>query len=116
MRSLTRCATTAPIISIAFLCGCTAIDIKHPIEGWPAMREEVHLVSSAEMHKVCDKYGSALEFTLSCAEIFWNPDVCKIWITERGGWIEEHEHMHCKGYAHFGDESMKQMLKLRKGT
>ena len=96
------------------LTGCTAIDYSRKVEGWPVMREELHVVSAAEMHNVCDKYAGFGEVMLSCAEMFFHPDVCKIWVTEAGGWLEEHERAHCRGHDHIGGDSMRKMLAKRK--
>ena len=99
-----------PLLLILLLSACSTIDYENRVEGWPVLREEVRVVSSAEMHKHCDKYAGVLESTFACAEIFFKPPICKIWITEAGGWIEKHERAHCAGYDHPGSKTMRTML------
>ena len=100
---------------ILLLSACSTIDHGNRIEGWPLLREEVHVVSSAEMHKRCDKRGGFMELVFACAEIYFNPPVCKIWVTRAGGWTEKHEREHCKGFEHHGSHKMKAMLMKSKG-
>lgn len=104
---------TLIIASIFSLAACTSIDLSNRVDGWPVLQEELHVVSVAEMHNHCDKYSGVGMTAFSCAEIFWNPPTCKIWLTEAGGWTEEHERQHCLGYDHPGSNGMRDMLARR---
>ena len=95
---------------------CTSIDYGNHVAGWPTLREEIHVVSTNEMHAACSKYDGFMMVALACSEYYLDDGICKIWVTDGGGWAEKHERGHCEGYDHQGSNELRDIfVKWKKG-
>ena len=90
----------------ALLVGCTTIDSHTtPPSDWPNLAVAEHVVSSHAMLDACMPYMGFLQFPLACAIIFFEKLTCDIYVT--GPAHLEHERMHCAGYDHIGDSTLR---------
>ena len=100
------------LVLLLFLSGCSVIDYSKRVEGWPDLKEDLRVVSNEEMYDVCSKFGP---MPLGCVQVWFKPPLCRIWITESGGYTEEHEKAHCRGYDHIGSTYMQNLIRKQNG-
>lgn len=99
------------------LSACTVMnEHRAPDPRWPALNTIEHEVSTFEMLRRCYQYVSlpmklAGGIPFACAEINLDENRCDIWFTaDSDPFILEHEHLHCKGYDHHGDDQLRNFL------
>ncbi len=110
--------TIITVIIFFFLGGCTTtapINIRWseidmhtlPPVDFPKLSIVVHQVSHTEMLERCQ---DALWKPLACAETNFKNMVCDIWYSDDvppTKAIIDHEELHCKGYDHVGESSIR---------
>lgn len=103
------------------MSACTVMnEHQAPDPQWPALQVVEHEVSAIEMLRRCYRFVSlpmkllgAIPF--ACAEINLVENRCDIWFTaDSDPFILEHERLHCKGYDHHGDTTLRDFLRAHK--
>ena len=103
-----------PKIVLLFVAGCSTIDhVK--VEGWPALELVERYVPHAEMHARCREYVSSVAMVpVACAQFDFVNRRCYIWYdadNPPSAATVEHERLHCQGYDHPGDTTMRELLR-----
>lgn len=111
-----------PAILAAALAGCTVMD-QHsaPPSDWPALVVHEHAVSCTAMVAKCYQYLSLPMklmggLPLGCAEIRFDQGRCDIytcWMSPAD--VLAHERLHCRGYDHIGDSTLRDAFQHYKG-
>ncbi len=97
----------------AVLAGCSTIDQHEKVAGWPELRIVEHYVPDAELRSRCAKYVPFGLFPEACAEFYFNRGECHVWYNadfRPQPYVMEHERLHCQGYDHPGDTSLRDAL------
>ena len=97
----------------ALASGCAVIDQHEKVAGWPELRLVEHYVADAAMRQRCAKYVPFGLFPEACAEFYFDRGECHVWYSKDfppQPYVKEHERLHCEGYAHLGDGSMRDIL------
>ena len=92
---------------------CTTIDTGEPVEGWPQLRVVEHYVPDATMRQRCSKYVAFGMLPLACAEFNFASGECHVWYSANfppSQSVMEHERLHCQGYEHPGDTTLRDVL------
>lgn len=99
-------------ILVCAMKGCTVVGHQR-VEGWPQLKVVEHHVPHKDMRDVCQQYapfGSPVE---ACAQFFFDRGECHVWFSADfppQQWIKDHEYLHCQGFGHVGDNSMRDFL------
>ena len=97
----------------ALAAGCATIDHHEPVAGWPELRIVEHYVPDAELRSRCAKYVPLGLFPESCAEFYFDRGECHVWYNadfRPQPYVMEHERLHCRGYDHAGDTTLRDVL------
>ena len=101
------------LIALLLTGACATIDQHEKVAGWPELRLVEHYVPDATMRQRCAKYVPFGLFPESCAEFYFDRGECHVWYSREfppQPYVKEHERLHCQGYAHVGDTSMRDIL------
>jgi hypothetical protein len=107
-------AVRALIAALLSLSSAACATIGHQkVEGWPALEVVEHYVPHARMRERCARYAGFGTTPLACAEFHFAARQCHIWFSadfppSRG--VIDHERLHCAGYDHVGESTMKELL------
>jgi hypothetical protein len=97
--------------SLSLLSSCTIIDIHTPPpEDFPSLKVAVNYVPHHQMRDICSKYVPAFMSPDACMEWDFNAKTCTIWLSKDfppHSSVVEHEKLHCKGYDHIGDSTLR---------
>ena len=98
----------AALCSIS-LVACTVVG-HEKVGGWPQLELVEHHVSHSEMRSRCARY---VAMPVACAEFDLMNSVCHMWFSadfppQRA--VIEHERLHCLGYDHPGENTMRRLL------
>jgi hypothetical protein len=102
-----------PLLALALAAlagGCAVIDRHEKVAGWPELRIVEHYVPDEAMRKRCSKYALLPE---ACAEFYFDRGECHVWYSADYPpmpFVVAHERLHCQGYDHAGDTSMRDVL------
>ena len=108
---MTRHAALA-ILFLLFLPACTIIG-HQKVEGWPQLTVIEHHVPHAAMRDRCAKYAPWGSSPEACAEFNLAERTCTLWFSADfppPAFFVRHERMHCEGYDHLGETSMRDFL------
>jgi hypothetical protein len=96
----------------AALSGCTIIDRREPVPGWPALKVVEHHVAHDEMRDRCSPTVSAFFAAEACTYFDFDKSEAHIYVSKDfpTDWVLRHERLHAAGYDHFGSSSMREML------
>jgi uncharacterized protein YceK len=91
--------------------GCTSID-RHtdPPSDFPRLEVSVNYVPHHQMRDICSKYIPAFASPEACMEWDFSKKTCTIWLSKDfppHPSVVEHEKLHCKGYDHIGDSTLR---------
>lgn len=98
---------------LAAAAGCSTIDEHNRVEGWPELRVIEHYVSDDAMRERCSKYVSFGMLPEACSEFNFVRGECHIWFSRDyppALYVVRHEQLHCQGYDHPGDTTMRDIL------
>jgi hypothetical protein len=101
------------LLSLMLLAACALIDRHEKLAGWPELRLVEHYVPDEAMRARCAKYVPFGLFPEACAEFYFDRGECHVWYSREyppQPYVKEHERLHCRGYAHVGDTSMREIL------
>jgi hypothetical protein len=97
---------------LAALAGCSTIGHER-VEGWPVLEVVEHYVPNAAMRDRCAKYVGVGMSPLACAEFDLAARRCDLWFSADfppSPHVLEHERLHCQGYDHPGETTMRDIL------
>ena len=101
-------------LALLFLAGgCATIDQHEKVAGWPELRIVEHYVPDEAMRQRCAKYVPFGLFPEACAEFYFDRGECHVWYSadyRPQPYVMEHERLHCRGYGHPGDTTMRDVL------
>ena len=105
-----RRAFLAAAISL-LAAGCTTIG-HEKVQGWPRLEVVEHYVPYEAMAARCQKYVGFGMTPLACAEFDFVAHRCHLWFNESFAprAVVEHERLHCQGYDHAGESTMRDFL------
>jgi hypothetical protein len=84
------------------LVGCSSIDLSNkPPRDWPELEVRVHKEGFMAKRE-CDGFFGG------CAVVDFCAKTCDIYLQWDFNFILEHEKLHCKGYDHYGEKTMRQ--------
>jgi hypothetical protein len=101
----------ALLVPLAAACAATIGHEK--VEGWPQLQIFEHYVPHAQMRNRCMRYVGFGTTPIACAEFSLAALRCDIWFSADfppSRAIVEHERLHCAGYDHIGQTTMKDLL------
>lgn len=108
--------TIPEILAIFLIAGCTTIDSHSRIDGWPELKTTAHYLPHKEMREICTQYAPPLMSPEACTVV----DLCKLTCDmfysrdfPPPQYIIEHEELHCQGYEHPGDTTLRDLLQRR---
>lgn len=108
-------APKALVISSLFaaLAGCSVIDSRHRVEGWPELEVIEHHVDHAAMRDKCGAFTGPFSSPEGCAIFYFQDKTCAIYVSKDfpNRSALEHERQHCKGFDHVGSGDMAAMLR-----
>ena len=95
------------LIPLLFLFGCaTTVDLSRPPPiDWPQLTVEVRQVSEDMARKACG--NPRMISVYGCAVVFFPIRKCIIFLANNSRETLEHEKLHCLGYDHIGESSMR---------
>ena len=109
-RNLVAYKLTSLLVSLV-LTGCSTIDLsKRPVD-WPVLSQPPPIYADEDIvHIRCNNNKA-----LACARIDFAKNECQIYLTYRlMDWILEHEQLHCLGYDHPNDSTLRDSWELFK--
>jgi hypothetical protein len=83
------------------------------VEGWPELEIVEHHVPHAVMRSRCAKYVGFGMAPIACAEFDLAGGRCHVWFSADfppSKSVLEHERLHCQGYDHPGETTMRDIL------
>lgn len=95
------------------MAGCATIDEEHRVAGWPELRVVEHYVSDDAMRQRCSKYVAFGMLPEACSEFDFGRGECHVWFSKDfppAGFVVRHERLHCQGYDHPGETTMRDIL------
>ena len=93
------------LLPLLFLFGCATIDMSRPPPAdWPKLEVEIIKTTLDEAKRQCK--GVKL-IVFGCAKVFFDEGVCRIYLGTEDKSVYEHELLHCKGYDHPGESTMR---------
>jgi hypothetical protein len=108
-RFLRRAAAAGALLGA---CGCTLIGHER-VSDWPRLEVLEHYVPHAEMRSRCGQYAGFGMSPEACAEFDLARGRCDIWYSADfppPPPVIAHERLHCAGYDHIGESSLRAML------
>lgn len=102
----------AIVLASAALGACSTIGHER-VEGWPTLEIVEHYVPHATMRDRCAKYVGFGMSPIACAEFELVARRCHIWFSADfppEPYVVEHERLHCQGYDHPGETTMREIL------
>ncbi|MGQ0545262.1 MAG: hypothetical protein ACT4P3_08015 [Betaproteobacteria bacterium] len=98
-------------LALLLTSGCTTVGHER-VEGWPELAIVEHRVSASQMYSRCRKYVGFGMVPMACAEFNLATRRCDVWLVDGFALptIVEHERLHCRGYDHVGETSMRDFL------
>src|SRR6185503_10386594 len=99
---------------LVLLAGCSSIDhVK--VDGWPALEVVERYVARSELHERCKEYVTGFAMLpVACAQFDFVNRRCYVWYNADDpptAATIEHERLHCQGYDHPGEATMRDLLK-----
>jgi hypothetical protein len=91
---------------------CTTIGHER-VEGWPSLEIVEHHVAHNVMRSRCVKYVGFGMTPIACAEFDLAARRCHVWFSADlppPPSVIEHERLHCQGYDHPGESTMRNIL------
>lgn len=90
---------------LLLLAGCATIDIHSPPpKDWPKLTVIVQDVPFDVLQRTC---GIKNETVLACAIPDFDEKKCRIYVWMDTKEIMDHERLHCEGYDHPGENTMR---------
>lgn len=89
------------------MAGCaTTIDMSRPPPpDWPQLEEVVASVPESEVKRVCASANLMVGY--ACTKVVFPERRCYIYLASADPAVLEHERLHCRGYDHPGEASMR---------
>lgn len=103
---------------LSALSGCTVVAHDAPTPDWPALDVVVHRIPHKDMRNACMQYTHWLNSPEACATVNFKDNRCDVYLSNEFPVAshEEHEYMHCKGFDHVGETTLRDAwLNYRKG-
>ena len=100
-------------LAAALLAGCNTMIDHEKVEDWPQLAVYEHYVPNLQMRDRCVKYTPIGASPLACAEFNFVERRCDIWYSAEfppSQAVIDHERMHCAGYDHVGEKTMRAIL------
>lgn len=100
-------------LALALAAGCVSTIRHEKVEGWPRLDVFEHYVPHAEMRNRCTRYVGFGSVPVACAEFRLSERRCDIWYSADfppRPEIIAHERLHCAGYDHIGETTLKALL------
>ncbi len=100
-------------LAAALCAGCNTMIDHEKVEGWPQLALYEHYVPNLQMRERCVKYTPIGASPLACAEFNFVERRCDIWYSADfppSKAVIEHERLHCDGYDHVGETTMRGIL------
>lgn len=101
-----------PLVA-ALAAGCTTIDMHEKVAGWPELKLVEHYVPDQVMRARCSKYMAFGFLAEACSEFYFDRGECHVWYSadyRPPQFVVEHERLHCKGYDHPGETTLRTIL------
>lgn len=102
------------LFAVAALAGgCAVIDRHEQVAGWPKLRIIEHYVPDDALRRRCAKYVPLGLMPEACAEFYFDRGECHVWYNadfRPQPYVIEHERLHCEGYEHAGDTTLRDVL------
>jgi hypothetical protein len=110
MRILRSCTLALALVQLAGACSTIGHE---KVQGWPPLQIVEHRVPHAEMRSRCSPYMAPGMLPEACAEFDFAAGECHTWFSAdfpppRA--VVEHEKLHCLGYDHPGESTMRRLL------
>jgi len=75
-----------------------------PPDGWPKLREEVVYGSDEQIKRWCSRIPEQAAGTVvGCAKVYFQWDLCMVFLSTKDPEHLKHEQAHCRGYDHVGE-------------
>lgn len=106
-----RVVRTAVFVVALLLPACAMLS-EERVPGWPELRIVEHYVPHAEMRDRCARFV-AFGLSEACATFDLEARRCDLWFSADfppQAFIVRHERLHCGGYDHAGEDSLKRLL------
>lgn len=111
IRTALCCAAYSALLPMLASCGIIPIDIhRPPPTDFPKLVVAIHVVSQQTMLGRC--VTPIARAPLACAAVDFNTMTCNIWYSvdvPPTKEIDEHERLHCKGYDHIGESTIRDL-------
>jgi hypothetical protein len=106
---------SVPIYRLLALLAAGCSTIGHvKVEGWPALEVVERYVPHAEMHARCKEYVTSTAMVpVACAQFDFVNARCYVWYNAEhppSAATIAHERLHCQGYDHAGETTMRELL------
>ena len=104
-------AVLIPLFSV--IAACTTIDSHEKVAGWPELKLVEHYVPDQVMRERCSKYMAFGFLAEACSEFYFDRGECHVWYSadyRPPQFVVEHERLHCRGYDHPGQTTMRDIL------
>ena len=101
------------LLAALSLCGCASMIEHEKVEGWPQLQIVENYVSTYELNNVCAPYAGFGSSPLACAQFYFAEGRCVLWFSAEfppTRDLLEHERLHCRGYDHVGETTMRDFL------
>lgn len=109
--------STLVALAVAFgLSSCSTIGNRPPPADFPKLNVTVNYVPWEKMYSVCSQYGIQ---PAACTEVNFKDNSCVVWVVPNDGLTKytlEHELLHCQGWDHPGETTLRDMWERFKET
>lgn len=95
------------LAATVLLAGCaTTIDLsRRPPADWPQLEVVVQRVSEAEVKRICANENLLIGY--ACTAVYFDTRKCFIYLASSDPEVLAHERLHCLGYDHPGESTMR---------
>lgn len=78
------------------------------VQDWPALDVRFYIVPAEQVQAVCPP------FTRGCAIPLFKRRECMVVLSEDGEMLKHHERLHCYGFDHIGESTMRDLWTTHK--
>lgn len=99
----------AAALSLALLAGCaTTIDMSRPPPAdWPKLEVKIARVTDAQARMLCPRNNDIVISYNACTIPAFAYGTCNIYLVTADPDVLAHERMHCLGYDHPGESTLR---------